>query len=155
MYQGKVRIRVCGVLIEKEAVLLLKHDGLGVGGFIWSFPGGGLEFDEDMHECLKREFMEETGLIITVGQFLFINEYKADGLHAVELFFEVTRNGGSLKLGSDPEMDNQILSEIGFFTSDELSQIDDSNKHNIFSEIDRLDHMTKLSGYYKFDQLRK
>ena len=155
MYQGKVRVRVCGVLIENGKVLLLKHEGLGDAGFIWSFPGGGLEFRENMTECLVREFREETGLEVTIGKFLFVNEYLADALHAVEVFFEVKRQSGELTLGSDPEMDEQILTAIHFFSNTELAKLHDSNKHNIFLEIDRVEDMTKLSVYYKFGQLRK
>jgi len=151
MYTGKVRVRVCGILIEDDKVLLLKHKGLGKGGHIWSFPGGGPNFGEDSQECLKREFEEETGLLVEVQNFLFVNVYRDEHLHAVQLFFRVDKIGGQLSLGSDPELKEQILEDVQWIGDQELNEIASINKHNIFSEIDDLSSILKLTGYYNFD----
>lgn len=155
MNQGKVRVRVCGILIEDEKVLLLKHEGLGTKGYIWSFPGGGMEFHENAEETLIREVKEETGLDISVDKFLFVNEYRSSELHAIELYFEISSQEGDLQLGNDPELNRQILTDISFFSSDELKKMDSDNLHSIFNEIDELSGLTKLRGYYKFEQLSK
>lgn len=43
------------------------------------FPGGGLEPNETLAECIKREMLEETGIIVTVGEEkIAINEYFID-----------------------------------------------------------------------------
>ncbi|MDY7989301.1 (deoxy)nucleoside triphosphate pyrophosphohydrolase [Paenibacillus polymyxa] len=34
----------------------------------WEFPGGKLEIDETLEECIKREIKEELGIDIEVGQ---------------------------------------------------------------------------------------
>ena len=92
LYEHKVRVRVCGILVEGSKMLLLKHEGVGSSGFIWSPPGGGLEFDQNAHSTLVKEFKEETDLTIEVGDFLFVNEYKDDRFHAIELFFFSEKN---------------------------------------------------------------
>ena len=47
------------VLNDKKQFLLFKeHDD------IWDLPGGGLEFNEDPTEALKREIAEESGLTL-------------------------------------------------------------------------------------------
>ena len=46
-FQGKVRVRACGILIENQRILLVKHRGLGAQGYFWSPPGGGMEFGEN------------------------------------------------------------------------------------------------------------
>jgi ADP-ribose pyrophosphatase YjhB (NUDIX family) len=45
-------------------------------------PGGGLEENESLTECCKREILEETGVIADVGEQLFtINEYVFNELY--------------------------------------------------------------------------
>ena len=123
MYGNRIRVRVCGVLIEEDKILLIKHKGAGKKGELWSPPGGGLEFDETIENCLKREFLEETNLKIEVIKFLFLNEFIQNPLHAIELFYQVKKVGGNLKLGSDPEMSDQIISDISFISKKDIQSI--------------------------------
>ena len=150
MYQGKVRVRGCGLLIESDSVLLLKHDGLGPDGLLWSPPGGGVEFGQDARTTVQREFIEETGLEVMVGPFLFANEYTDFKHHAIELFFQVTRIKGNLKLGEDPELKTQILTDIRFLNMLEIRQLPATSVHSIFSRIENLNALLELRGYYKF-----
>lgn len=39
------------------------------------FPGGGLEKGEGLADCLKREFMEEIGIEISVDAIFYVNEF--------------------------------------------------------------------------------
>ena len=151
MFHGKVRIRVCGILIEKNSLLLLKHEGIGPDGFLWSPPGGGVAFGQDARATLKREFREETGLEVAVGDFIFVNEHIDDRHHAAELFFKVERISGNLKLGHDPELKTQILTDIRFFTMSEIREQAPSSVHSSLSRIENLKDLTMLKGYYKFD----
>ncbi|MFI7089841.1 NUDIX hydrolase [Streptomyces lydicus] len=53
---------VMGILRRGDEVLLVR-EGLGADGeLLWSLPGGGVEDGELMHEALRREMREETGL---------------------------------------------------------------------------------------------
>jgi len=151
MFTGKVRIRVCGILIEKNSLLLLKHEGIGPDGFLWSPPGGRVEFGQDAASTLKREFKEETGLDVSVGNFLFLNEHIDKRHHAAELFFYVERIGGNLKLGSDPELKTQILTDIRFFNMSEIRELLPSFVHSVLSRIENVNDLKDLKGYYKFD----
>ena len=83
----RIRVRACGICIEASKILMVKHLIVGKQDYLWAPPGGGMKFGESARECLKREFMEETGLDIRVGDFLFVNEFKDPPLHAIELFF--------------------------------------------------------------------
>jgi 8-oxo-dGTP diphosphatase len=153
MFQGKVRVRAVGLLIEDNRLLLLKHSGLGPQGFIWSPPGGGVEFGLSAEETVIKEFREETHLKISVERFLFVNEHRDRIHHAVELFFEVRKISGTPTLGSDPEINEQILTEINYFTMEELRQLPSLAAHSILSGIDTIEDVLKLKGYYKFAQL--
>ena len=67
-FPNQTRVRVCGLLVKDDRLLLLKHIGLGPNGFIWSPPGGGVKFEETVKEALNREFIEEVNLEIEVQE---------------------------------------------------------------------------------------
>jgi 8-oxo-dGTP diphosphatase len=131
-FGGRIRVRICGILIENNHVLLAKHQGLGEAGFLWNPPGGGAHFGETYSETLKREFLEETNLIIEVGQFLIFNEYIKNEIHALELFFEVKRTAGELKLGADPELssEEQMLVDLKFWSKAEILEFPKNQFHS-------------------------
>lgn len=61
-------ILVTAAIIEKENKFLITqrpNDGRS-NGDRWEFPGGKVESNEDMHDCLKREIMEELGVEIYI-----------------------------------------------------------------------------------------
>lgn len=152
IFGGKVRVRGCGLLIEDAKVLLIRHEGLGRAGHLWAPPGGGVSFQESVSETIMREFKEETGLDVAVGEFLFVNEYIDDRHHALELFFEVTRTSGEIHLGHDPELtaDQQLLTDIRWFSSRELKATDANNLHNVFKHCPDSDRLKNLKGFFKF-----
>ena len=88
-YNGQLRVRVCGILIENNCLLLAQHKPFGAAGELWIPPGGGMEFGESAQQCLIREFKEETNLNVTVGKLLFVHETLRKPIHSIELFFEL------------------------------------------------------------------
>jgi 8-oxo-dGTP diphosphatase len=148
-YQHKVRVRVCGICLSenRQEILLIKHLGLGKDGVWWAPPGGGVTFGESAEEALVREFLEETGLQIKVCQFLFVNEFVKPPLHAVELFFAVEIIGGTLQKGHDPELSQQIISEVRFVSWEEISRISEHQLHGIFAEVANLPEILRVSGH--------
>ena len=114
-FKNKVRVRVCGILENDQGILMIKHSGLSIKN-IWLPPGGGSEFGETIEQALAREFKEETNLEVTIQDFLGINEYINNDLHAIELFYQVEYKRGILRLGKDPELDSsdQIIEEYKY-----------------------------------------
>ena len=151
-FSYKVRCRVCGILQSSEGLLMIKHGGLGPLGYLWAPPGGGIDFGLSPEQALKNEFAEETGLDIEVGQFLFVNEYRDEKYHAIELFFEVQEIAGELTLGTDPELSakSQILWDIKRLSDEEIDQIPSAGKHNIFQECGIPSDIGALRGFFKF-----
>ena len=62
-------IRAYGLLIRSHKVLIAAEFVGDV--YCWKFPGGGVEAGEGVADALVREFREETGLLIRVGEFLY------------------------------------------------------------------------------------
>lgn len=145
-YGNRVRTRVTGLCWDGTALLLINHRGLRSGPF-WAPPGGGVEFGETLHDSLKREFREETGLDVEVGRFLFGCEFLEPPLHAVELFFEVFARGGVLHIGQDPEL--PVLEEARYFSQEDLMQLNAADLHGIFKVARSEAEFRKLSGFYR------
>lgn len=149
VFGNKLRLRISGICIEDDSILLIKHVSLGEKGILWAPPGGGLHFEESIEETLKREFEEETGLQIDIGRPLLINEYFEHPLHAVELFFEVTRKGGFLRLGVDPELtqENQIIQELRFVPFSEIATADPAVFHSLFKNCKKKEDFSHFIGF--------
>ena len=145
VYGGKVRVRACGLCWRGDSLLMANHKGLTAGDF-WSPPGGGVDFGATVGDTLAREFLEETGLIIKPGRFLFGCEFIHTPLHSVELFFEVEKQRGQLKSGSDPEL--QIIDKVAFIHFSEIKMKAPIEVHGIFKRITRPEELMALTGFF-------
>ena len=77
-----------GVIVRKRDKVLLGLRTSSHGSGTWSFPGGHLEFGEEIEACAIREVREETGALISViRQGLFTNDiFHEERRHYVTLF---------------------------------------------------------------------
>lgn len=132
-FGNRLRVRVCGILIEENHILLVNHQSLRKKSDFWAPPGGGMDFGTSAEENLKREFVEETGLMIDIENFLFVHEYLHKPLHAVELIFQVKRIGGTLNKGFDPEMNGgeQIIKDVRFISINALKNMPLNSLHQM------------------------
>ena len=67
-------VRVYGILFDKDNRLLVSDEFIR-GSYFTKLPGGGLELGEGTRDCLKREFMEETGLTVEVGDHIYTTDF--------------------------------------------------------------------------------
>ncbi len=151
IFGGRLRVRVNGVLVEGDKILVIQHK-MSEDKYLWTVPGGGMDYGSDAVSNLRREFLEETGLDVEVRNFLFIHELLDPPLHALELFFDVERKGGELKVGHDPEMEasRQIIVDLAFLDADELAKIEKDEKHRMFWELKSFNEMRMWEGYFNF-----
>ncbi len=154
LFENKLRVRACGICFQDNSLLLVRHNGIGSNGQLWSPPGGGLKFQESAEDALIREILEETGLHVQVRSLLFVNEYFDRKLHAIELFFEVTVTGGELIKGVDPELlkQHQMIEEVRFVTFEELNLLSDEIKHNLLRGRLSKKELLNMRGYFKLWQ---
>ena len=71
---NRFTIRVYGILIDENKRILVSDEFIR-GDYFTKFPGGGLEIGEGTRDCLKREFKEETGLDVVVGDHIYTTDY--------------------------------------------------------------------------------
>lgn len=95
------RIRLAGVVVRGDKILLVKHQRNGQEYYL--LPGGGLEWGETCARGLQREFEEELSLRVSVGPLLLVNEsIEPKGRrHILNLTFIARIRGGVLKLKPD------------------------------------------------------
>ena len=93
-----------GVIIRKGNKVLLGMRKGSHGSGAWSFPGGHLEFGEQIEACAEREAQEETGALISVvGRGPFTNDiFDEEHRHYVTLFVVADYISGDIEV-REPE----------------------------------------------------
>lgn len=91
-----------GAITEHEGrLLLVRHLRPGRYDF-WVAPGGGVKGDESYENAAAREVHEETGLTVSVGKLLYIEDLVNPECRFVKFWFAATLVGGQFDF-SHPE----------------------------------------------------
>ena len=67
-------VRVYGILLDEDQQLLVSDEFIR-GNYITKLPGGGLEIGEGTRDGLAREFMEEAGIEVHVGDHFYTTDF--------------------------------------------------------------------------------
>jgi 8-oxo-dGTP diphosphatase len=79
-------ISVTAAVIEKDGKVLIARRKRPFMGYSWEFPGGKLEDNETLEECLKREIREELAIEIEVGPLVSLNKHVLNCQSAIILY---------------------------------------------------------------------
>jgi ADP-ribose pyrophosphatase YjhB (NUDIX family) len=113
---------VAALVVDDEGRLLLGRRAFEPDVGMWDTIGGFLEEDEDAIAGLRREVLEETGLDVSVGEFVgaFSDSYGVgdDAPIALNLVFEARMLGGEARAADD-------VTELGWFPRDALPADDE------------------------------
>jgi ADP-ribose pyrophosphatase YjhB (NUDIX family) len=121
-------VRPTGILIEDGRILVVKQ-------FVtekrnWSLPGGRLEPDETIEQCLVREWKEETGLDVVIKELLYVTDrFSRSSTHTVHMTFLLERTGekpgGFEWMHQDPHPSKsaKAIREIRMVPVSELEQL--------------------------------
>lgn len=84
------RVTVRGIIIKDDLLFAqkLKKEERVVD--YWCTPGGGLDAGESLHDGLRREMIEETGVEPVIGRLLYIQQYNDGNRDFLEFFYHIT-----------------------------------------------------------------
>ncbi len=108
-------VGVAVIVLRDTRVLLGRRVG-GVYEGAWCIPCGYVEYDEDVRDAARREFREETGLVVELGEvFTVHSNFHAPAMHSVGIWFRGDAVGGRLQAGDDIDV-------VDFFALDALPE---------------------------------
>jgi ADP-ribose pyrophosphatase YjhB (NUDIX family) len=94
MGRNQPRVAVRAVILHDNRLLLV--NAWPGSTALWCAPGGGVEAHQSLHDNLKREVREETGLEIEVGEPCLVNEFHDPNgtFHQVDIYFRARLTRG-------------------------------------------------------------
>jgi 8-oxo-dGTP diphosphatase len=118
-YPDRPIIGVGGVVVSHGRALLVRRATEPLKGE-WSVPGGVLELGEKLHDGVRREVLEETGLevepqqVLEVFDSIFSDQQGRTQYHYVLIDYLCSVIGGEARAGSD-------VSEVRWVRGEELA----------------------------------
>lgn len=112
------RVRVTGVLMEEDRILLVKQQ---VGSRGWSLPGGKAEAGETLSQAVVRELAEETGLAVQVDKLLYVCDLPEAEPPVVHVTFLLSKLSGELRLPTN-ELETTPIADIRMVPVSELTE---------------------------------
>ena len=110
-------IRVTGILIENEKILLVKQKVSDKRN--WSLPGGKLEQGETIEQGIIREMKEETGLDVEIIRLLYLCDVSASNNTLLHISFLLKRVAGNIELPTN-EFESNPIYDVEFIPISDL-----------------------------------
>jgi 8-oxo-dGTP diphosphatase len=83
----------------------------------WEFPGGSVEYGEKLVDAIRREFLEEYGMVIAIDELLSVDDHilPDEGQHWVSPTYIARHISGEPRI-----MEPEKCAAIGWFALDDL-----------------------------------
>lgn len=111
-------IRVAAAIIHNEVGQILiarRRQGKSQAG-LWEFPGGKIEQDESITDCLQRELQEEMGITILPYESFGVNEHNYGSVEIRLFAWKARYQGGVIDLVDHDEYQWVLPAELDQFT---------------------------------------
>lgn len=132
-----MRYRVRAIIKRGNTLLLVQHRNpqTGTAYGTWALPGGGMDPGETVHDAVRREMIEETGIVPQIGNLLYVYQYQQGGIYqGPELFFAVTNADDYLSINlAATSHGMHELAQIGFYDPRQMPTLLPSFLQNIAS----------------------
>ena len=90
----QIIVRCRAVILNEEKMLVVKHSP---DFDFYAFPGGKLEYGEDVLECMERELVEELGIRPNIGRLLYVRSFiNKEKIQSIQFFFEIKNSADYL-----------------------------------------------------------
>lgn len=105
-YPKRPILGVGAIILQRDRVLLVERGGAPLAGY-WSLPGGVLEVGETLEEGVRREVLEETGLlvrpagVVQIFERIMLDAQRLPEYHYVLVDYFCRVAGGTLAAASD------------------------------------------------------
>ncbi len=94
-------VGVAVIVLQGDRILLARR-ARGPYKGAWCIPCGYVEYDEEVRAAAQREFREETGLIVRIGEIYAVySNFHNPAQHTVGIWFRGTVLGGELQPHDD------------------------------------------------------
>jgi len=124
------RISVRGIIFREGKIFLQRNHG----NDFWSLPGGKLENDESLTDCLIRELREEIDIEAKVGRLLFVQQFPNSAReHAetpdksgdsLDFFFAIDNPDGFANVDWRAAKFANEIDDAGWFLLEQLHDMD-------------------------------
>ena len=116
-----IRLAARAIILQDQRLLLVNAWPKGISN-LWCAPGGGVEPHRSLPDNLAREVHEETGLAITVGAPVLVNEFHDPerDFHQLDVYFRCEPNGRLPESWTDPA---GVVTERRYFSRSELTGV--------------------------------
>ena len=107
-------VGVAVIVLDEGGRVLLGRRSRGAYRGAWCVPCGYVEYDEDVRGAARREFREETGIEVELGEVIAVHSNFHDpSMHTVGIWFRGEPAGGEVRAADD-------LDRIEYFALDAL-----------------------------------
>ena len=114
-----IRISAGGIVIQQDKILLVTHGAAMHGKDVLVAPGGGVEGDETLPDAAAREVKEETGLTVTPGKILIVEDMISRRKRVIKTWFLCSLSGGRLARTRNAVQEGII--GAGWYSREDLS----------------------------------
>ena len=150
-------------VVVRIKVLLINDDKILIGNenSVFEFPGGHLEQGESFNECLKREVLEETGILLDdeeiddsfLGVIYLNKDHPKMGINRKnEIYYYVVKTNKEVDLSKTSYTENELRHnfKIEEFKLDEvIDKIKDNIPNNEKNKVISRDMIIALEEYLK------
>lgn len=116
------QIGVAVIRDDRDLILIDRRLAKGLLGGFWEFPGGKIEVNETVQECIKREILEEIGIEIEVDNHLITIDHTYSHFRVNLQVYNCRYLRGEARAIECEEIRWVTLSEIDNYTFPEANQ---------------------------------
>ena len=112
----EIRLSASGIIFQHDKVLLVRYKDQKTDFLVG--PGGGVFPEEDLYSGLKREVLEETGLLVNPGRMLLVEDLLASKYRVIKIWFLCTIVGGEITETEEARIEGIV--DVNWYTRSQL-----------------------------------